>query len=304
MKGEIMGKSTPGKRTEFCVTIPITNNAPLQKTKPVITHAGPKKLGAIEVVGETGNEDLPLALIVEDNGDVAKYIISCLAGKYRVKWSPDGNEGIKTAIEAIPDIIISDVMMPGKDGFEVCEMLKQDERTSHIPIVLLTAKATDTDRIEGLSHGADAYLTKPFNKKELFVRLEQLIKVRKRLQKKYNNIEINLIDKTKLSGEEYFLKKAVEIIKQNLDNPNLDAAMLASALNLSKTQLYRKLKALSGKSIAVFIRGIRLSAAKQLLIANELNISEIAYQCGFNDPAWFSRSFKEEFGVAPSVFRK
>jgi DNA-binding response OmpR family regulator len=245
-----------------------------------------------------------LALIVEDNPDVAKYIISCLKGKYRVKWSPDGGQGIDTAINSIPDIIISDVMMPVKDGFEVCETLKQDERTSHIPIVMLTAKATDNDRIEGLSHGADAYLTKPFNKQELFVRLEQLIKIRKQLQEKYSRVEISITEKAEPSVEEKFLIKVIGIIEKNIDNSKLDSEMLAEGLSLSESQLYRKVKAVSGKSVSRFIREIRLSAAKKLIETTTLNISQIAYQCGFNDPAWFSRIFKKEFGESPGKFRK
>ena len=304
MNGEITVTSTHGSRTEFCVTIPISKSAPLQKAKPGVPHQTGKQLTAVEVAGESGNENLPLALVVEDNPDVARYIISCLAGKYRVKWSPDGEQGIKTAIDIIPDIIISDVMMPGKDGFEVCDILKKDERTSHIPIILLTAKATDSDRIEGLSHGADAYLTKPFNKKELFVRLEQLIRIRRRLQEKYGRPDIRITEKAEPTGEERFLKKAIEVIRKNLDKPELNAALLAESLNMSESQLYRKLKALGQKSTALFIRSIRLSAARELLETGDLNISEVAYTCGFNDPAWFSRAFKEEFGVAPSAFRK
>ena len=303
MKGEITVKSTVGKRTEFCVSIPITKNAPLQKPKPLV-HVEEKELRTLEVISETENENLPLALIVEDNPDVAKYIISCLTEKYRIKWASDGNKGVIAAIETIPDIIILDVIMPGKDGFEVCDILKKEELTSHIPIILLTAKATDSDRIEGLSHGADAYLTKPFNKKELFVRLEQLIKIRRALQKKFSKVEISLAQQLKLTGEELFLKKAIEAIEKQMDNPKLDPSLLAESLNLSESQLYRKLKALSSKSTAVFIRGIRLSAAKKLLATTSLHISEIAYQCGFNNPAWFSRVFKEEFGVSPSEQRK
>ncbi len=304
MGGQITVKSTPDVKTEFRVSLPITQKALLQKTKPVKTPPKSEHDQASEIEPVTENNDLPLALVVEDNTDVARYIISCLAGKYRVKWSPDGEKGIETAIGIIPDIIISDVMMPGKDGFEVCGTLKQDERTSHIPIVLLTAKATDADRIEGLSHGADAYLTKPFNKKELFVRLEQLIKIRRQLQKKYSTVDIGITRKSEPTGEERFLKRAVEVIEKHLEDPELDAALLASELHLSESQLYRKLKALSGKSTSVFIRGIRLSVAKKLLEASDLNISEIAYQCGFNDPAWFSRAFKEKFGVSPSDVRK
>ena len=305
MKGEITVKSTPGERTEFCVTIPITNRAVLQKSKPARPEPHYTQETTVSLIADAGNDNgLPLALVVEDNADVAKYIISCLKGKYRIKWSPDGGQGIDAAINSIPDIIISDVMMPVKDGFEVCETLKQDERTSHIPIVLLTAKATETDRIEGLSHGADAYLTKPFNKEELFVRLEQLIKIRQQLQEKYSKVEITLTEKEQPQGEEIFLKKAIEAIEKQMDNPQFDPALLAVGLNISESQLYRKLKALSGKSTSVFIRGIRLSAAKKLLETTTLHISEIAYQCGFNNPAWFSRVFKDEFGVSPSGHRK
>jgi len=305
MNGQITVKSTPGESTEFSVTIPVTNNAQKQKSKHLKIKPTEPESGTVDLVIEEEKENgLPLALIVEDNPDVAKYIISCLKGKYRIKWSPDGGQGIETAINFIPDIIISDVMMPVKDGFEVCETLKQDERTSHIPIILLTAKATDKDRIEGLQHGADAYLTKPFNKEELFVRLEQLIKIRRQLQEKYGKVEISLTEKTQPKGEEVFLKKAVEAIEKNLDNPALDSVLLANELNLSESQLYRKLKALSNKSISHFIRSIRLSAAKKLLSATDNNISDIAYQCGFNNPAWFSRAFKEEFGVSPTEFRK
>lgn len=304
MKGKINVKSIPRERTEVCVILPITKKAPLQKSKPLKNQLIDEPNGGMTVVTGTGSEDLPLALIVEDNPDVARYIISCLAGQYRINRASDGIQGIEAAISSIPDIIISDVMMPGKDGFELCETLKQDERTSHIPIILLTAKATETDRIEGLSHGADAYLTKPFNKKELFVRLEQLIKIRRALQEKYSRVEISLTEIEEPTGEERFLKKAIGIIEENLDSHELDASMLAANLNMSESQLYRKLKALSDKSISVFIRGIRLSAAKKLLQTSDFNISEIAYRCGFNDPAWFSRAFKEEFGLSPSVFRK
>ncbi len=304
MNGTITVKSTPSKRTEFCITLPITNHAPLQKSKQTIPYFEENELHAADVADELGNGELPLALVVEDNADVAKYIISCLTGKYRVKWAPDGAVGIKEAVISIPDIIISDVMMPEKDGFEVCDTLKQDDRTSHIPIVLLTAKATDDDRIEGLKHGADAYLTKPFNKKELFVRIEQLIKIRKQLQKKYKRVELNLIEKAEPLGEEVFLQKVLEIIKVNLDNTGLDAQIMAKGLGMSTSQLYRKLKAVSGKSTSLFIRSVRLSASKELLKTGKFNVSEVAWKCGFSDPAWFSRVFKEEFGISPTTFGK
>jgi len=304
MNGKIDVKSIVGEQTEFTITLPVTNNAPVQKAKVSSSRLFGNYPANIEEEKIIGTADLPLALVVEDNPDVAKYIVSCLAGKYRVSWAPDGKQGIDSAIEIIPDIIISDVMMPEKDGFEVTETLKQDERTSHIPIVLLTARVTDDDRIKGLSHGADAYLTKPFNKQELFVRLEQLIKIRRNLQEKYSKVEIKLAEKKKPTGEEKFLKKAITIIENNLDNSELNGVMLASELNLSESQLYRKLKAVSNKSTALFIRGIRLSAAKEMLITTDNNVSQIAYLCGFNNPAWFSSAFKEVYGVSPSDYKR
>ncbi len=305
LHGTISVNSTFKKGTEFCVVLPILNKAPLQKAQQldIETIKGDEQ-SLNSLPDSEQKKGLPLALVVEDNLDVAKYIISCIKNKYNIKWAPDGQKGIDEAIATIPDIIISDVMMPVKDGFEVCETLKQDERTSHIPIVLLTAKATDKDRIEGLSHGADAYLTKPFNKKELFVRLKQLIKIRRQLQEKYSKAAISITGKSQLTGEERFLKKVIEVVEKNLDNPELNAGMLAESLNMSESQLYRKLKALGRKSTALFIRTVRLSSARKMLETGEQNISEIAYACGFNDPAWFSRVFKKEFGVAPSSFRK
>jgi DNA-binding response OmpR family regulator/two-component sensor histidine kinase len=303
--GKISLKSIPGELTEFCVKIPITNNAPIKKSEiKIFPQTNNDTLSVTSDTKDEADKSMPLALLVEDNVDVAKYIISCIKGKYRVRWSPDGDKGIETAKKHIPDIIISDVMMPVKDGFEVCETLKQNELTSHIPIILLTAKATLNDRIEGLSHGADAYLTKPFNKEELFIRLEQLIKIRRKLQEKYSKTDVNIIKKNKLTLEERFLKKAIEIIKKNIDDPKLNAGLLATGLGMSESQLYRKLKALGRKSTALFIRSIRLSIAKKMLETTDCNVSEAAYSCGFNDPAWFSRAFKNEFGISPGKIKK
>ncbi len=303
--GTITVKSTPQKMTEFCIHLPITNKAKREKTNRIQPSTEKQEILTTNLITDKKyNKNLPDALIIEDNIDVAKYLFSSLEKEYNVQWSPNGEKGIAAAIQNIPDIIISDVMMPIKNGFEVCETLKQDERTSHIPIVLLTAKATDKDRLEGLSYGADAYLTKPFNKKELFVRLQQLIKIRTLLRKKYSNIEIDITQKAKPQGEEVFLKKLVLFIEENIENSELDAEIISKNIGLSESQLYRKLKAINGKSVSIFVREIRLSAAKNLLSSSELNISEIAYQCGFNDPAWFSRAFKSKYNVSPSKLRK
>jgi DNA-binding response OmpR family regulator len=208
------------------------------------------------------------------------------------------------AFDLVPDLVITDVMMPGKDGFEVCHTLKTDERTDHIPVIMLTAKVTDADRISGYERGADAYLTKPFNKKELHVRIEQLLRIRRQLQAKFSKLDVKAGPGKSLSPEEQFILKAVQIVEANLEKSMFNSTQLASEVHLSESQLYRKLKAISGKSTAIFIRTVRLKKALELLESSNLSVSEIAYQVGFNDPAWFSRVFKEEFGMSPSEARE
>jgi DNA-binding response OmpR family regulator len=244
-------------------------------------------------------------LVVEDNIDVTTYINLCLQDTYQILNASNGEEGINMAIEHTPDIIISDIMMPKKNGFELCETLKQDVKTNHIPIILLTAKASQQDKISGLSIGADAYLTKPFNKEELLIRINQLIELRQTLQHKYKldanfNIEPQ---KTTKNVNDAFINNVILAINKNIEDSNFNAFYLARAMYLSESQLYRKLKALTNTSTAVYIRKIRLLKAKQLLKNTELSVSQIAYATGFNDPSWFSKAFKEEFSVAPSDLR-
>ena len=210
------------------------------------------------------------------------------------------------AIEHIPDVIISDIMMPETNGFELCKTLKSDERTSHIPIILLTAKASDQDKIRGLSNGADAFITKPFNKAELFVRIQELIKLRTLLYQKYSSASSwDAIPNKDLEDKDAaFMNKVLFYIEQHLEDASFNSMRLSRALNLSESQLYRKLKATTDASTAVFIRRVRLQKAKTLLQNSEYTVSEIAYQTGFNSPGWFSRAFKEEFGYAPNEIRK
>jgi DNA-binding response OmpR family regulator len=307
--GDITVKSQPGKGSEFEVILPVTQNAAFAVNEP---DKFEQPLFKREISGNADEEETfepvagnekPLVLIAEDNLDVAGYIRSTIRMNYKVKWASDGEKALEMAFQAIPDIIISDVMMPGKNGFEVCNILKQDERTNHIPVILLTAKVTDSDRISGYEHGADAYLTKPFNKKELLVRLEQLLKLRRQLQQKFSRDEWQKKPKNSLSIEEQFIYKAVRLVEKFMDDPTFNSKVLSGELHLSESQLYRKLKAISGKSTAIFIRSVRLKNAYELLQSSPLSISEITYQAGFNDPAWFSRVFKEEFGITPSEAR-
>ncbi len=308
MGGTIGVESTLAKGSEFTIHIPINRNAKMTNDvslpfKPQIDSLDEPNT----IITEESDEksELPLALIIEDNADVAQYLKICLEEKYHALYAKDGIEGIEMAYERIPDVIISDVMMPGKDGFEVCSILKNDERTDHIPIILLTAKSSLQDRISGLSHGADAYLTKPFSKVELFTRLDQLMLLRQKMLKRVQNDSYTELLKKQIEGAEAsFLKKAVKLIHEHMNDHAFGSAQLAHKVHLSESQVYRKLKAISGKSTALFIRSVRLQRAKELILTTDLTISEISYDVGFNDPSWFSRVFKEEFGFAPSDLYK
>lgn len=250
--------------------------------------------------------DLPLLLLIEDNEDVITYLTSFIAHNYQIEKATNGQEGIEKAIALIPDLIVSDVMMPGKDGFEVCATLKEDERTSHIPIILLTAKSDPAAKLEGLTHGADAYLSKPFNREELLVRMEKLLELRKRLQTHFQHSSnlIAIAKKTTLTAEERFLQKLVQIVEENLSDENFGLPDLCRKAALSRSQLFRKLKAMTGKSTTHFIRSIRLARGKELLETTDLTVSEVVQKVGFNNLTYFSTMFKEEFGISPSELRK
>ncbi len=287
LNGTIKVKSIENEKTTFTVLLPIKNN--LEKEKLIDIHD--KKLL---------NTNNPIALIVEDNKDVSTYIKTCLEDKYNIITAFDGKEGIEKALEYTPNIIISDVMMPKVDGFELCKKLKTDEKTNHIPIILLTAKNSQESKIEGLKTGADAYLTKPFNKEELLIRISKLISLRKLLTNRFKDV-VNIKLKDKLTDiDDIFIKKAITFIQENIENSDYHAKHLAENMFLSKSQLYRKLKALSTFSTAIFIRKIRLQKAKELLETTNKTVSEVCYDTGFNEPSWFSKTFKQEFGFSPS----
>ena len=302
MQGEIKVESEEGRGSTFTVLLPVTNEAPLfepglsQMTDHTTSAASPPVKESVQ------NKELPLLLVVEDNADVAHYIQSCLEHNYQILIAPDGQKGIDKAIEAIPDIIISDVMMPNKDGFELVQTLKNDERTSHIPIILLTAKADIASRIEGLDHGADAYLPKPFNREELQVRLEKLIELRRKLRERYSGHRVPQKDQP-LSKEDAFLEKVKTAISEAINNNNFGSGQLAKQIHLSESQLYRKLKALTGQSTAIYIRSIRLQKARELLETTQMNVTEVAFEVGFTNLSYFSRVFSQEFGIPPNEAR-
>ncbi|MEO0899824.1 MAG: two-component regulator propeller domain-containing protein [Bacteroidota bacterium] len=312
MGGRITAESREGEGTSFTVSLPVRRDAMKEQPKAYeqasINETDQKEDALLAPALIKGpQEEKPVVLIIEDNEDIIVYLEALLQANYQVEKAMNGSLGIEKAIEIIPNIIISDVMMPEKDGYEVCKELKKDERTSHIPIILLTAKASTENRIEGLKEGADAYLTKPFNKEELFVRLDRLVSLRKTLQATYSGKDHfvqKVMANAKPNLEDRFLKKLIKVVQDRIDDPELSVSHLCKAAKLSNTQVNRKLKALTNKTPSQFIRSIRLQKALELLENSDLNISEIAYEVGFSDPNYFSRSFSEEFGLAPSNVRK
>lgn len=243
--------------------------------------------------------DKPLLLIVEDNSDVRHYIIGNLEEDYRIQEAVDGEDGLEQALNHIPDLIISDVMMPKMDGFELCNKLKTDEKTSHIPIIMLTAKATSKDKIEGYETGADDYIMKPFDAAELKVRIKNLIEIRRKLQEKFS-AEDYVVPTELNSIDERFMNKVMEVIEGHISEEEFSIEQFGKEVGMSRVQLHRKLKALSGKSASNYLRSVRLSKAKKMIKEDKGNISEIAYSVGFSSPAYFTRCFKEEYGYPPS----
>ena len=242
-----------------------------------------------------------LVLVVEDNPDLRQHIIAILQAHFRVITAEDGVKGERLAIEHIPDVIISDIMMPQKDGYQLCNDLKSNTKTSHIPIVMLTAKAGQENKMEGFSLGADAYLTKPFSADELLLRIKNLIDSRVKLWEHFNAMGVLVVrDVDMHSVEDQFLEKVLKAIRANIDNEFLSVGDLAREVGFSKSQLHRKLKAICNKSPNQLIIEFRLNEAKRMLEDNSGTVSEVAYSVGYSNMSYFTKSFKEQFGVLPS----
>ncbi len=313
LKGKIGVKSTLNKGSIFTVSLPITNNGQrghehLLKEFGLTEHSSIPRKKTNNKPKENKNEKLVL-LIVEDNKDVKQYLKSILSSEYHIEFSENGKEGFEKAIDIIPDLVISDVMMPVMDGLTFCEKLKSDLITSHIPVVILTARADIDSKMEGLNAGADAYLAKPFNKKELFVRIEKLIELRKSLQERYKTLALfpDAAQHTtdhKLSIEDSFMQKVRKNLEIHLCEEEFGITELCSSMAMSRSQLYRKFSALTNTSIHQFIRKLRLTKAKELLLGTELNVTEVAYDTGFKNLSHFSRVYSEEFGISPSKARE
>ncbi len=254
---------------------------------------------------EPDTEEQPELLVVEDHPDMRRFLQEALEPEWRVQTARDGAEGFARATHSPPELIVSDVLMPGFDGLELCAKLRGDERTSHIPIILLTAKAGESSRIQGLESGADDYLTKPFSQAELRTRIRNLIAQRERLREKYTRrIQLDPKDITITSTDELFLRRVMATVERELPDFDFGVAELASLIGLSRVQLHRKLRALTGETPTEFIRTTRLRLAAKLLAGGTLNVTEAAFEVGFNNLSYFAKCFRDRFGVSPSIYAK
>ena len=260
----------------------------------------------------SNSEQQPTVLIVDDNADIRAYLRHILQQHYQVNEASDGQQGLALANEIVPDLIVSDVMMPVMNGLEFCQRVKSSLATSHIPVILLTARALSQHQIEGYESGADAYITKPFSADLLLARISNLLKSRQLLKGLFgteNKEEVKEENKEKSTKtvqqpltekEDIFLTKFRDFIEKNLSDSDLGVETIGAELGLSRVQLYRKIKALTGLSPVELLRTARLQKGRQLLERTDKTISEVAYEVGFTAPSYFTKCFKDEFGISPS----
>jgi signal transduction histidine kinase/ligand-binding sensor domain-containing protein/DNA-binding response OmpR family regulator len=306
-KGTITVLSKPGKGSRFTIHLPcetvVPGKAPVNTSEITGERALVDKSEAPEDKPDETNAQI--MLIVEDNPDVRFFIRSHFESVFTIHEAKNGHEGWEIAISTIPDIIISDILMPDTDGFEFCKRIKKDERTSHIPLILLTALHSREHEIKGLSCGADDYITKPFDISILQTKIENILQLRSSLKEKYTSeMILKPSDVTITSPDERFLRKAIEVIEKNISNADLDIEHFAAEVGVSRMQLYRKFNALTNMTVKEFIRSIRLKRASQLLMEKKLTITEIAYHVGFKDLSHFRKTFHREYGMSASEFIK
>lgn len=310
-KGTIEVISTPNEWTIFNVTLSIDKNS-FKNVTILSTDESESNIEApiiSNTIFEDDNEfvdsELPILLIVEDNNDLRHLLKQIFEDNYTVISAPNGKLGVELALEHIPDIIISDIMMPEKDGVELTNDLKNDERSAHIPIILLTAKADVESKFTGIDTGADDYITKPFDKKLLALKVEKLIESRRKLQSRYSQEVILLPKDIAITNlDELFLEKVQVVLDQNLVESSFSIEDFSKAVGMSRMQLHRKIKALTGLSASEFIRSQRLKLAAALLKKSDINISQVGYTVGFNDHAYFSKCFKETYKCTPTEYAK
>jgi signal transduction histidine kinase/DNA-binding response OmpR family regulator len=317
--GVIEVKSSIGEGTTFTIHLPLGNahlstsekiETPINETKkkqiqrnnkihinPVL-DTGEKKV-------ETNFEEKPTILLVEDENDVREYIKDSLVIHYHILEAENGRQALDIIRENEPDLIVSDIMMPKMDGLELTRTLKTDLKTCHIPIILLTAKASQEQKFEGLEEGADSYIPKPFNSRHLQIRVKKLLELRRKMQERYKGELLIAEDDKDLSRlDRKFLNKISQIVEEHLEKEELTVEELSQLLGLSRVHVYRKIKKLTGMSVSEFVRSVKLKLSLNLIKTNGKTIAEIAYEVGFSSPSYFTKCFKDQFGISPSEFGK
>lgn len=307
--GEVSATSIEGKGSTFTIHIPVRQKGEVtnqstekieQLVEPSSAEEVPNQARHIDELIQPYQTDKPEVLIIDDNIDIRTYLRSVLSEKYNVSEAADGKVGLELARKIVPDIVLSDIMMPVMDGLAFCQQLKTDKAISHIPVILLTARSLDEQRAEGYEHGADAYLSKPFSLRLLLSRIDNLIESRKKLNQTWSKgVEDDEIGNISNEIDKSFLKQLRKIIQENLADSDLSVEQIGDEIGLSRVQLYRKVKALTGYSPVEIVRKARLTRARHLLQTTERTVSEVAYAVGFSTPSYFSKCYKDEFGENP-----
>lgn len=307
--GEVSATSVEGKGSTFTIHIPVrqkgeVTNQPTEKIEQLVEPSSaqevPNQARHIDELIQPYQTDKPEVLIIDDNIDIRTYLRSVLSEKYNVSEAANGKAGLELARKIVPDIVLSDIMMPVMDGLAFCQQLKTDKAISHIPVILLTARSLDEQRAEGYEHGADAYLSKPFSLRLLFSRIDNLIQSRKKLSKLFSNSDENdAFEKLSNETDKTFAAQLRKIIQDNLSDNEFNVERIGDEIGLSRVQLYRKVKALTGYSPVEMLRKARLTRARHLLRTTEKTVSEVAYAVGFSTPSYFSKCYKDEFGESP-----
>lgn len=306
-EGEVRVFDNIGTGSVFVIQLPVKHvETQVQLPEEQVVSAGTEDDKEVkdECREETGRNDFPLLLVVDDNEDFRVFMRYSLELQYRVKLAVNGKEAWEMMQEELPDLVISDVMMPQMDGNELCRLIKQDKRTAHIPVILLTARQNTEAKLEGLQTGADDYVTKPFNMTILGLRIRKLIELSRRHSVSQGKIEPTPSEIVITSLDEKLIEKAIKYVEDNMSRSELSVEELSRELGMSRVHLYKKLLQITGKTPIEFIRVIRLKRAAQLLRESQLHVSEVAFEVGFNNPKYFSRYFKDEFGVLPSVYQE
>jgi signal transduction histidine kinase/DNA-binding response OmpR family regulator/ligand-binding sensor domain-containing protein len=305
-QGSIRLINRPGQGAEFVVEFPKEKDGYVNAlfADPYPENSNSKHSLVTEPLGIATSEYLPKVLIVDDNADIRQLLQQGLEGKFNLSFAENGQDALKLAIEQMPDLILADVMMPKMNGLQMTQALKSDHHTSHLPVVLLTARSSTESRIEGLLTSADDYISKPFSLVEVEVRINNLIASRQKLKEKYAQIWISPKSVENIeSPDQLFLQKISAVVEANMDNPDLDSELLCKELLMSRSSLFRKIKALTNQSATEFVRTFRLRRAAWLLVNSERSVTDIAYDTGFSQVSYFSTCFHEQFKASPSDFR-